>query len=586
MSKSKGNESPKSNAPTHKSLLTEEIDNSSKSILSRKTKRDPLINDEPENPIIFQLKNEIRCSICLEYEKFANPNKYSKCKNCSKCNAIFHIECYNKFFPTENKSDLLTQENFPKNFFCQRCLIENQNPDKKIICFICGEHEGILKNIVDDKFAHHYCLVFMREISGTKVAINKARFMKCKICKIKNEYPVVKCETKKNYNKCNNKYHINCAVKNGIIMSLAALKENLDLDFNDKIQFVCYQDNEMLKNYITTIQAMINSENESKQRLEEIKENKKENDNEKNNEEENIKESYKESNKEEKIDENENENKEENNEENSNKEKKENEDNNNNDENSAMNIIHDSNNNNNDNGQIINNNIILNDNNKKNDNEEENNINKENNVKEINNEENKISEINNNNENNIIEKTNNNNDFSQNNIVSSNISNNNNIISSPKNNQENVPISHNIDLNKTSNKKVNREKNKKSNIKNNNVVSENSSLNNNINNKFEENIEIMDIEKNDNGSNKKGEEYEIDIKQNEKNMNNMEMENIGNDNNENKITKTYEEFEKEMNEEMELEYPEIKHEKIDLYKNFRDLSKDYTFPGWFYKSGY
>ena len=219
----------------------DEVESNSKKLLNRKTKRD---NNLPlESDIKSILANEIRCSICLEYEKFSSKS----CYKCIVCSSHFHLDCYNLFNFPEEKPDTVTLENI-NNFTCARCKEEKEN-NINIPCNLCGEHDGIMKK-KDDKYIHHYCYVFFKN------SLSNVRNGKCKNCKIKN-IPVLKCE----YHGCKDKYHIKCALEKGIIFSLADLRDDKRKEvFNEKIHFYCETHNkEMIDNYAQILSASVDS---------------------------------------------------------------------------------------------------------------------------------------------------------------------------------------------------------------------------------------------------------------------------------------------------------------------------------------
>ena len=187
----------------------EEIESTSKKLLNRKTKRENNNNSlESLNNFQVILANEIRCSICLKYQKLS-----SKCYKCSVCSSYFHLECYNLFNFTNDESDKINENNSNlNNFICLRCVDEKKN-NSKYNCYLCGEHDGIIKKY-KDQYIHHYCNIFN---------LNHPKNGKCNNCKIKN-IPVLKCD----YHGCKNKYHMKCALEKGIIFSLPYMRSEND----------------------------------------------------------------------------------------------------------------------------------------------------------------------------------------------------------------------------------------------------------------------------------------------------------------------------------------------------------------------
>lgn len=235
----------------------EETENSKK-LLNRKTKREDNSNNN-EFPINAQLplQNEIMCSICLDYERFS-----TKCYKCIFCNSYFHLECYNLFIFQNNEKEYIKEDD-PNlnNFKCSRCKEEEKN-NQKISCYLCGEeHNGIMKNFKDNLYIHHYCYVFFKDklnqVKGIKVG-------KCNNCKIKN-LPIYKCES----SGCKNKFHINCALKKGLIFSLSFLHDNEKDKFDEKIPFFCeVHGKDSIENYSEYIKVMTESMNDKKDNLE------------------------------------------------------------------------------------------------------------------------------------------------------------------------------------------------------------------------------------------------------------------------------------------------------------------------------
>ena len=227
----------------------EEIESASKKLLNRKTKRENNNNSlESLNNFQVILANEIRCSICLKYQKFS-----SKCYKCSKCLSYFHLECYNLFTFIKDESDKISLNNINLNDFkCLRCADEIKN-NSKYNCYLCGEYDGIIKNY-KDRYLHHYCYIFYPD---------NPKNGKCNNCKIKN-IPVMKCD----YHGCKNKYHMKCALEKGIIFSLPYMRGENDEgnkkeNFNERIPFFCEIHNkEIIDNYTDYINAMTQSLNE------------------------------------------------------------------------------------------------------------------------------------------------------------------------------------------------------------------------------------------------------------------------------------------------------------------------------------
>ena len=206
----------------------EETENSKK-LLNRKTKRENNNNNnESSNNPQLPIKNEIMCSICLEYQRFS-----TKCYKCIVCNSYFHLDCYNLFIFSENEKDYIKEDDVNLDIFkCSRCKEEEKNGNNtKITCHLCVEHNGILKHLKDNLYIHHYCYVFFKD----KIHQNKGgKGGKCNNCKIKN-IPIFKCES----TGCKNKFHIKCALEKGLIFSLAFLHDNQKNRFDEKIPFFC-----------------------------------------------------------------------------------------------------------------------------------------------------------------------------------------------------------------------------------------------------------------------------------------------------------------------------------------------------------
>ena len=224
-----------------------EEDSISKQYLNRKKKRDSNISSEILEPII-PLNNEIRCSICLGYEKLV-PN----CFKCILCSSYFHLECYNLFKLPETKENILKEENLP-NFECFRCK-EEKILSKDITCYLCKTHNGITKKLENDKYLHHYCYVFFKDSLMNKGGGS------CKNCSHK-KIPVLKCQE----TKCKDKYHIQCAIDKQIIFWLPFMREEDKINkekFNDKILFFCEIHNEdLIKNYNDYYTTMLLSKND------------------------------------------------------------------------------------------------------------------------------------------------------------------------------------------------------------------------------------------------------------------------------------------------------------------------------------
>ena len=239
---------------------------SNKQLLNRKKKRDSNISSEifEQNSIS---NNEIRCSICLGEEKLI-PN----CGKCITCGSYFHLECYNLFKLPETKEQLINEETFiNNNYECYRCR-EERRVGMEIKCFVCKEHIGIIKQIEQDKFLHHYCYVFFKD------SLNNLKGGICKECSHK-KMPVLKCQE----TKCKDKYHIQCAIKRQMIFWLPFMRgdEKINEDkFNDKINFFCNLHNETLINefnsYVLTMQVS-KKEGEQNKTQEQKEENNKDN---------------------------------------------------------------------------------------------------------------------------------------------------------------------------------------------------------------------------------------------------------------------------------------------------------------------
>lgn len=227
----------------------------SKKLLNRKTKRENNnnINESVNNPQL-SLKNEIMCSICLEYERFS-----TKCYKCISCNSLFHLECYNLFIFSENEKEYLKEGN-PNldNFKCARCQEEEKiGNNQKITCYLCIEHSGIMKHLRDNLYIHHYCFVFFKD----KLHQNKGvKGGKCNNCKIKN-LPIFKCESFG----CKNKFHIKCALEKGLIFSLSFLHDSQKEKFDEKIPFFCeVHGKDSIESYSQYITVMTQSMDDKK----------------------------------------------------------------------------------------------------------------------------------------------------------------------------------------------------------------------------------------------------------------------------------------------------------------------------------
>jgi hypothetical protein len=160
----------------------------SKRLLNRKTKRDANNQSLEQTGFKIYMPNEIRCSICLEYEKFS-----SECYKCIKCSSYFHIDCYNLFTFTEDNLDEI-KSNILNNFKCIRCKDEEEeknNINIKINCYLCMEHDGIIKKLIDNNYVHHYCYVYFK-----KYLNNVIKTGICKLCKKRNIY-TIGCEAEK-----------------------------------------------------------------------------------------------------------------------------------------------------------------------------------------------------------------------------------------------------------------------------------------------------------------------------------------------------------------------------------------------------
>lgn len=231
----------------------EEISSASKKLLNRKTKRENNNNSSDTiNKFQLSLANEIKCSICLKYQKFG-----SNCYKCSICSSYFHLDCYNLFTFTKDESDQIKIENKNLNDFkCVRCIQEKIN-NTKYQCYLCWQHEGIMKKIKDNQYIHHYCYVFFKD------NLLHPKNGKCKNCRVKN-IPTLKCE----WNGCKDKYHIKCALEKGIIFSLQYMRfdndEKIEIEtFNEKVTFFCeIHNNNLIENYYQYLSVMTQSLND------------------------------------------------------------------------------------------------------------------------------------------------------------------------------------------------------------------------------------------------------------------------------------------------------------------------------------
>ena len=428
----------------------------SNSFLNRKTKRDNNGNPSLEQiNLNIYLPNEIRCSICLEYEKFS-----TKCYKCIKCSSYFHLACYNLFNFTEDKTDEIKNNNNLNHFICTRC-----KEDEKIKCCLCMEHSGIIKKTADNKYKHYYCYILEMNIDKTTL---------CKFCK-KREKPTIKCHAKK----CKFKCHIKCGIEQGLIFSIPFLKNEFNKDtFFDPILFLCENHNDININaYLEKINKKENIKSDNN--INAINDNLI---NEKDNNATNLNNNNKENN------------------------ENENESNNNSDNYESNNDIEE------DSNKTPPNDFSL--------------------EKEISNENNSIS----------------NNNINTNGNTNNNIMNENNNIIKKEDKKENLN-------NNNQNKNIN-------NINNENNIDEEISIKMNIKeeNKKENNSKEC------NNTNKMVEEEDekevIKIENSQKS--NLEKEN-------------------EIKEKEISEISEIKHEKINLYENFKKMNEDYYFPGSFFK---
>ena len=506
----------------------EEIESTSKKLLNRKTKRENNNNSlESLNNFQVILANEIRCSICLKYQKFS-----SKCYKCSVCSSYFHLECYNLFTFTNDESDKISENNINlNNFICLRCMDEKNN-NSKYNCYLCGEHDGIIKKN-KDQYIHHYCNIF-------NIKDNHPKNSKCNNCKMK-KFPVLKCYKQE----CKNKYHLKCALEKGIIFSLSYMRGENDEGnkketFNEPILFFCEIHNkDIIDNYTDYIYVMTQSLNDKR-------------DNNPINEIKNKVHNLSSINNNEKINTNNEKEKENNNSEiqNDNSNEQKNKDNNNEEIKIKENEINDS--------------LSLN----SDDNYGSNNDSKE--PKEKSTPVNDYSSNKNSNDKNSAEI---------NNIISNDNSNNNN----NNNNNNNIDIINDTVTKNSNVQNDNNENNKKENLNNENMSKENinkEKSNDIINDdEVEEQIDIkMDIENDD--KNKKNDTENKETRYTEKKMEEEDKEIINIDKKENENNDLNNEKE---NENEEYKIPEIKREEIDLFENFRKMNEDYSFPGCFYR---
>ncbi len=460
-----------------------------------------------------------RCSICLEFQIFG-----TQCYKCSVCSSTFHLDCYNFFNIDKNNKEEILNNNDINNFICMRCKEEKQN-NTQIICSLCGEHDGILKKFDNNNYVHHYCYVLCKDNILNMINGN---YKMCKICKKKGN--CIECRA----NKCKEKYHIKCALEKNLIFSLTYYKGEEKIiheTFNDLILFQCKEHNEIFINYYKSIlSAMTRSINDN------IKD-------------QNINKSN---------------------------------------DNNPINIIQNNNNNNN-NGEVISlNNEKENNNNNNNSNLNTSNINDDSKKIEIDNKslntnslnDENYEDISNNDSKEVSEKTPPNN-FSlkkpksptPENTNNNNDNNNNNISSIENNNNDII----NVNLSKINN-----------NIKqNDNVKKKENTNNNNINEDADVDIkmEIEEVKKSDNNLKEVKAEKEINK---EIVLEEEEEEDVIITDNTKKINLDEKNEIKENEKEKEIgmeEYiiPEIKHEEINLFENFRKMNENYCYPGCFYR---
>lgn len=238
-------------------------------LLNRKISRNSHKSNPIESPSLEIQKNingisgtlDARCSICLEYDRYILNGE--KCIFCKKCKSNFHKSCLLK--ENEDNELIIDDEN---NYICQRCQEEEKNPNILKKCFLCFQHDGILKPFYDKdnkdnneiQFVHYYCLNFKENINkDNKNNLKKDKPKICKICsKDENFAPLVKCEKKS----CRNKYHLHCALEKGYIMSMKYLKDyykNKNVNISDKYPFYCEKHNEdIIKAHEEKIISLIN----------------------------------------------------------------------------------------------------------------------------------------------------------------------------------------------------------------------------------------------------------------------------------------------------------------------------------------
>ena len=222
-------------------LKNKEEEENSKNLLNRKIKRDNnnINSSLDKNAFNIYLPNEIRCSICLEYEKYS-----SKCYKCIICSSYFHLECYNLYinFNEDKSEENRIDKNNLNNFICQRC-----KEDEKSKCSLCNEHDGIIKKTIDNKYEHYYCHLFKKNISATTI---------CKLCKKRNKLTIKCCEIK-----CNFKCHIKCGIEKGLIFSIPFLKNEFNKKtFFQSIIFMCEKHNTIFIN--SYLEKINNKEND------------------------------------------------------------------------------------------------------------------------------------------------------------------------------------------------------------------------------------------------------------------------------------------------------------------------------------
>ena len=205
-------------------------------LLNKKTKRSSL------NLISLTEKGN-QCSICLEYDHYSP----SKCIQCTQCKSYCHIQCY---------KDNISSNIEINHFICSLCFINARNKDSHIKCVLCSRDEGIMKQISSKKFCHVYCHKFFKEIQEGEFNNRKWRYSSaCKICREKINIPVIKCSN----TKCKNYYHIQCAIKNGLIFNLGFQKDfyGLTLKGSEIYPFYCGHHNKnLIKEYNDYIKQM------------------------------------------------------------------------------------------------------------------------------------------------------------------------------------------------------------------------------------------------------------------------------------------------------------------------------------------